>query len=532
MICIDKRHGSDSFRGQQVRQNRNVPGIKRSHGPRQPDVITTKGHQTPVEMEAGMTTVPSQKPKEHSTPHLPVEVRLNIWQHALYEPTRVVILGLSLVSAVEMVNNDQKNMPWLPVEGCFTISTNMYRSSKVSLEPSWPTQSQRTIRTLSLVCVEAREEVRRMFPDLIHASACLLPKQKRDEYTLRCNLKEDIFFLDPHDDIRLPVQSDFFTLLMFHPRFLRQRLARRRCFLPNETQEQEGEDDVNAARSDEFRKSLRSMRKMALGTFLKQQHPLAAGGHQTAIGSVGPIPNLLPWLCNLEIIYYLPPHVFFGDQEITTVQLRRDDTWRLSSGSSHQWTNPHNYIHLHKAQAVVCRENRNSRYYGMHPRHDISATDLVRQTREAEAKGVWARDERFMNFTRLDVSGSHYGEFLHNGITTSERKRDAAQKKGFLPSAGLLMPGPSFTGVNVDLTKVSRGRRPGVDGEEEDWAGIDMPDLFEERGHLDLLDSDALGKRDDPVPAHLPQHMRYGRPGNRSERTYAGDYENVYRWGP
>lgn len=267
------------------------------------------------------------------------------------EPTRIVMLGLSAVFAQPKTAGTyvSDRISYIPVSGEFTIYKNNCRENPNSIEAAWPDWSQNTIRNLSLVSTEARNEVVAKYPEVIRASTFFLPTSQggvsRDpeQYcSLRCNLNQDIFLLDLHDALYLSYTSDadFWHLL--------DRRGRHGVHVDNVTfnnslkQLTEAEEVEHAAQNENFRRQLKSMRQIAIGTFLRPRPhhvlPLPERHYCAKNDNGEPLLCMAKWMTNLEIMYYLPPHVAIGKNNINAVRLHLDDVWRPSAGLSARWT--------------------------------------------------------------------------------------------------------------------------------------------------------------------------------------------------
>lgn len=476
------------------------------------------GEQAPPPSQA-----PSQPdPQAKSLPFLPPEVRWKIWTDALTDPNRVVLLSISLICGYLTSSGDWNTLGstcHLPINGIFFVSHNQYRADKNSLQAVWPTEALDMVKALSMVSRETRAAVMERYPDLIPVTTYKLPIHK--EYTLRCNLKEDIFLMDVHEHMRIPIRREIEYATILHP-FVHDVLyghgAPERWHAPYDAAEHE----AKAARADAFRETLRSMEKLAFPTTTWTEPLLAPYQHESlacpAVPSarMGGFEYMMRWLPNKKIIYYLPPHVALG-HEFRAVPLQLDDVWRPCSGRSRVWRNPHAYIRLTK---------NTYRHCGKHSSHvtttmlNASAVDAVRhlEPEVAPLVGLWIPpDDR----RRLrDIMLTRMGNFSPMNNTPFEfemsskwlahgKLRDAA-KRGELPTTGLLLPGPSFQGVDVDMQLVAQGRSERTFNRYgEDWSGLFAEgNTWEKSFQFDDDADDQVGRTTGATIA-LDQYMRF-----------------------
>lgn len=138
-------------------------------------------------------------------PFLPAELRLEIWRHALSERIRIIKLDVNLQAAVATFPaEDQKER--IVFGGQFRPQGMRETTTLV-----WPWNSQSTTHALSLVNREARKIVLERFPDLIRIDESISvfqryneeapapetwrPGEKPRRLMLRCNMKEDNFYI-------------------------------------------------------------------------------------------------------------------------------------------------------------------------------------------------------------------------------------------------------------------------------------------------------------------------------------------------
>ena len=305
----------------------------------------------------------------YSEARLPPELRQQIWRYALHEPLRVVMLGAHFIYGRRVGSNA------IPIGGEFYYSSEPYRQEEgfkaigSSEQTVWPSKSQEVIKALSLACQESRYEVMRMYPDIIQLFSCSGSRLGR-----RCSLKGDVFLLEIGLTIGInsPSEAGFFNWPPSCVGNIHEfwKYIQELDFLDGLRGEWPLYEDqqtslppsgkFSAARNDEFCQTLKAMRKMAF-LVAAANHFYPEARPPRAEARMWPIDHMMPWLPNLEIVYFLPPDARIGDDKhITAVPFRLDDVWHPRSGRSRNWLNPQCYIEMFTQKVRgICRYTDN-----------------------------------------------------------------------------------------------------------------------------------------------------------------------------